>query len=66
MKQHRHTVHTTSDALPFFGPVSATRQNRAAHGGCRFREQCKCGAVREVLVNGRHEEVGAWQVEAQS
>lgn len=60
MKLHlRHKVHKTSDALPFFGPVSS-QENPKAHGGVRFEQECKCGAVRSILVNGPHREIGHW------
>ena len=60
----RHTTTACSDALPFSGPVSRDNQNPAAHGGVRYVDTCDdCGATRETLVNGRHEEVGAWGIE---
>lgn len=59
MSQHRHRAHK-STTRPFFGPVAA-RQNRAAHGGHCVRQECRCGAQRQVNVNGRHVERGAWE-----
>lgn len=59
-----HTPVATGDALPFFTGVAVepyTTQNRAAHGGVRYVETCShCGAERERLVNGLHEEVSPW------
>lgn len=66
MKKHQHRIHTTSDALPFFGPVNDEKQNPAAHGGCRFVDRCRCGAERETLSNGGHIERGAWYMPAEN
>lgn len=60
MSKHQHRIAWTSDALPYFGPVNNSRQNPAAHGGVRYVDRCRCGAERETLINGRHEEQGTW------
>ena len=59
---HRHRVATTSGPLPFFGPVAErlAGQNPAAWGNVRFRQRCRCGAERDILVNGDHDEAGPW------
>ncbi|MDP2956718.1 MAG: hypothetical protein Q8N53_09875 [Longimicrobiales bacterium] len=59
---HQHQVKRTSAALPFFGPVAERLggQNPAAWGNVRFRQRCACGASREILVNGDHDERGPW------
>lgn len=55
-----HSNYDTSDVLPYFGAVSRD-ENRAAHGGVRYRETCQaCGATRDWLCNGRHVETGEW------
>lgn len=56
---HIHKVQKTSAPLPFFGPVSG-RENPKAHGGVRYEQECRCGAVRSILVNGLHREIGHW------
>jgi len=33
---------------------------QAAHGGHRLRQECDCGALRVVNINGRHVEHGPW------
>lgn len=58
---HRHRRWKESGPLPFWGPVATgDQQNRAAHGNVRYRQTCRCGAVRDVLRNQGHEERGPW------
>lgn len=59
---HVHTRDETKDEgpLPFFGPVSRQNPVRAAHGNVRVRHWCRCGAHRDILVNGHHVERGPW------
>ena len=60
--RHRHTVTFTSNSLPAFGSVATGRKaNPLAHGGYRIVQTCGCGAQRDVIVNGRHEERGTWR-----
>lgn len=59
---HRHEVERSVGPLPYFDSV-AREPNRAAHGGVRWRERCRCGAERHVLQNGRHVEEGPWRRE---
>lgn len=60
-RPHVHRRLTTKGPLPFSGPVADPgRENRAAHGNVRFIYRCRCGATREVLVNGQHVEEGRW------
>jgi hypothetical protein len=56
----RHNTYTTRTTC-FTGPVSASRQNQAAHGGITERDTCRrCGATRATNVNGVHVERGSW------
>jgi hypothetical protein len=61
-RAHVHRVASSSPALPFFGPVAERQagQNPAAWGNVRIRQRCRCGATREILVNGAHDELGPW------
>lgn len=58
-----HAPAHVSDAWGFVGPV-ARDENRAAHGGVRFADTCRCGAVRARNVNGWHEEIGPWGIDS--
>lgn len=58
---HRHRPVTESKPLPFCGPVNPTSPNRAAHGGVRYVQTCKCGATRELLCNWGQHEYGPWR-----
>ena len=58
---HRHTAkHTTTRG--YTGPVATdpAKQNPAAHGNIEDTETCACGAVRKVLINGKHVERSEW------
>jgi len=56
---HTHKA-TKTETRGYSGGVSVRNENRAAHGGVCYVETCSCGAVRHVLVNGRHTEEGEW------
>jgi len=55
-----HSV-ITSQPRPYTGAVSRD-ENPAAHGGVCEHQRCTCGAVRYVNLNGRHREVGDWDL----
>ena len=59
---HVHRVVHGSGPLPFFGPVAERLggQNSRAWGNVRFRQRCRCGAERDILVNGDQDERGPW------
>lgn len=59
---HEHEAYRTSAARPFDGPISESAYNPAAHGGVAFVDYCRCGSQRERNVNGRHQEIGAWDL----
>lgn len=63
----RKCKHTTTREVPgstrcYTGSVAeAGQENRAAHGGIQYTQECEgCGARRYVLVNGSHHECGPW------
>ena len=63
---HKHAAQT-SQTRPFCGCTLMTDHGRvvgthreAAHGGVCERQTCKCGATRDVNINGAHREVGVW------
>lgn len=61
---HKCELHIGS-IFTFSAPVYVlpyTRENRAAHGGITYTEQCaECAAIRDVNANGRHVEVSSWR-----
>lgn len=61
--KHEHT-HQYGDDRTFVFPVAVhpyTDENRAAHGGISWTEECNaCGARRAVNQNQAHIEVGPW------
>ena len=57
--KHAHEPAADKSRRPYTGPVTRD-ENPAAHGCIRLTEACACGATREVNVNGRHREEGAW------
>jgi hypothetical protein len=61
-KRHRHTAQDNPEARPlgFNRCVSPRDCSPGAHGNVVWAETCACGAQREVAVNGRHMETGAW------
>lgn len=59
-RRHSHAAETSTEG-PYVGPVAVPAyQHPPAHGGICRTERCECGAVRRVLVNGRHLEIGGW------
>ena len=59
-----HEKFCTSDPGPFLGSVAGREgpENRAAHGNVEVQDICfRCGLSRRRLINGRHEEVSAWE-----
>lgn len=61
--KHERT-HQHGDDRAFVFPVAVspyTEENRAAHGGISWTEECdKCGSRRAVNQNQHHIEVGPW------
>lgn len=56
----KHTTTITLRTTCYTGPVRRD-ENPAAHGGiCITEECCKCGARRQVNLNGQHMEEGGW------
>ena len=60
--QANHKIMSTSSAWGYSAPVNISESNPAAHGNIGVTEFCACGAQRSRLINGRHEEVGAWDL----
>lgn len=59
---HSHrAVSDNAKVRPFNGPVKYPG-NPSAHGNITVRDTCRCGAVRDCNVNGRHLEYGTWEV----
>lgn len=60
----KHTRTTAGQTLGYSWSVAVppyTAENRAAHGGITFTEECDdCGARRKVNQNQRHVEVSPW------
>ena len=55
--------HTSSQVGPdycFSGAIYGAEEDRRAHGGITYREECACGARREVNANGGWYEIGPW------
>ena len=59
MGLHCHRPARSSE-VAFVGAVASACPTRAAHGNVTRREECGCGARRDVNVNGWHEEKGYW------
>jgi len=59
MKTHKHKVYQTTER-PFFNCINPNHCNPAAHGGVILLRKCKCGAIKEILVNGKHVETSLW------
>lgn len=58
---HEHRVTRTRPAGPCLGPVAERPLwNPRAWGGTHWRQSCRCGAQRDLLVNGEHDEMGPW------
>lgn len=62
------THSSIADSAPrcFRGSVAETAadENRAAHGNIEVTETCRaCGAIRLILINGRHTEYGRWHAD---
>ena len=61
IRQHRHRADGYGGELrPWFACVRPDRCNGAAHGGVAWVYRCRCGAAKEVEVNGRHQTDGRW------
>lgn len=51
-----------SESRPYRGPVASRLDiNPRAHGNVTHIETCRCGATRNINVNGEHRETGPWQ-----
>lgn len=61
-KQHRHRKARESGPWGYGGPVAddPRRQDPRAHGCVMYRHVCRCGASREMLMNGAFREYGPW------
>jgi len=57
---HKHHTYKT-ETLPFSHCVNPRDCDPRAHGSVRYRDYCRCGAVRERNVNQNFKEVGQWQ-----
>jgi len=62
MANHKHTVKTESKPYGYRGGVAtrATGQEPRAAGGICVRQECACGAYREVNKNNGYAERGPW------
>jgi hypothetical protein len=65
MKKCKHTNVKETGPFGYTRSVAVhplTHENRAAHGGVCFVEECQdCGKTRRTNTNGRHQEVGPWR-----
>lgn len=64
MSKHTHGANETILMIERGGYVDCITPyhcNPSAHGGIRRREYCKCGAHRDININGTHREEGPWK-----
>jgi len=62
-----HVVISEGQDYGFTAPVAVapyTEENPAAHGNISRTQTCRCGAERQILINGRHHEVSPWRAPA--
>jgi len=61
MCKHPKSKRTYGPDRCFSRPAYGTTNPKpAAHGGITYYEKCPCGARRQINVNGRFCETGAW------
>jgi hypothetical protein len=58
---HRHRANPRKNKIrAYTGPIVGAVENRRAHGGIRYTQECDCGATRSSNCNGVAEERGPW------